>query len=65
MLKYVEESEALTVSTRELKEQVLSRDESSIKVRIARQARCEKNKKLFHIFRQGANAVFSARKGEM
>ena len=61
MLKYLEDSEVLKLSTRELKEQVLSPDESSIrKVRIARQARSEKSKKLFHIFRQGANEVLIA-----
>ena len=54
-------SEVLKVSTRELKEQVLSPDESSVrKVRIARQARSEKSKKLFQIFRQGANEVLIA-----
>ena len=47
MLKYVEDGEVLKVSTRELKEQVLSPDESSVSiVRIARQARVEKSKKL-------------------
>ena len=57
-LKYLEDSEALKVSTWELKEQVLSPDESSVrKVRIARQARNEKGTKLFQIFRQGANEV--------
>ena len=51
----------MKVSTRELKEQVLSPDESSVnKVRIARQARSEKSKKLFQIFRQGANEVLIA-----
>ena len=58
MLKYLEDSEALKVSTRDLKEQVLSPNESSVStVRIARQARSEKSKKLFQIFRQGANEV--------
>ena len=59
MLKYLEDSEALKVSTRELKEQVLSPNESSAGiVRIARQARSEKSKKLFQIFsRQGANEI--------
>ena len=59
MLKYLEDSEVLKVSTRELlKEQVLSPDESSVSiVRIARQARSEKSKKLLQIFRQGANEV--------
>ena len=42
MLKYLEDSEALKVSTRERKEHVLSPDESNVrKVRIARQARSE------------------------
>ena len=59
MLKYVEDSEVMKVSTRELKEQVLSPDESSEKmVRKARQARSE----LFQIFRHGANEVLIARK---
>ena len=61
MLKYLEDSEVLKVSTRELKEQVLSPDESSVGiVRIAKQSRNEKNKKLFQIFRQGANEVLIA-----
>ena len=56
MLKYLEDSEVMKVSTRELKDQVLSPDESTVNiVRIARQARSEKEKKLFQIFRQGAN----------
>ena len=47
MLKYLEDSEALKVSTRELKEQVLSPDELSVNiVRISKQARSEKSKKL-------------------
>ena len=46
MLKYLEDSEALKVSTREMKEQLLSLNEPSVKiVRIARQARREKSKK--------------------
>ena len=61
MLRYLEDSESLKVSTGELKEQVLSPDESSVSiVRIARQARSEKSKKLFQIFRQGANEVLIA-----
>ena len=57
----VEDSEDLKVSTRELKEQVLFPDESSVStVRIARQARSDRNKKLFQIFRQGANEVLIA-----
>ena len=52
----------MEVSTRELKEQVLSPNESSVSiVRIARQARSEKSKKLFQIFsRQGANETLVA-----
>ena len=58
MLKCLEDSEALKVSTRELKEQDLFPDESSFSiVRIARQARSEDSKKLLQIFRQGANEV--------
>ena len=61
MLKYLEDSEAMKVSTRELKEQVLSPDESTGDiVRIARQARSEKSKTMFQIFRQGANEVLIA-----
>ena len=61
MLKYLEDSEVLKVSTRELKQQVLSPDKSSVStVRIARQARSEKSEKLFQIFRQGANEVLIA-----
>ena len=42
-------------------EQVLTPDESNVsKVRIARQARSETKKKLFQIFRQGANEVLIA-----
>ena len=60
-VKCWEDSQALKVSTRELKEQVLSPDESSVSVvRIARQARSEQGKKLFKIFRQGANEVLIA-----
>ena len=55
MLKYLEDSEALKVSTRELKEQVLSPNASSVStVRIAWQARSEKSKKLFQIFSRQA-----------
>ena len=51
MLKYLEDSEVMNVSTRELKEQVLSPDESNVNtVRIARQARSETRKKLLQIF---------------
>ena len=60
MFKYLENSEVTKVSTRELKEQNI--------VRIARQARNEKSKKLFQIFRQGANEVLiasMARYGEL
>ena len=54
ILKYLEDSEVVKVSTRDLKEQVLSPDESSVNtVRIARHSRSEKSKKLFQIFRQG------------
>ena len=63
MLKYLEDSEALKVSTRELKEQVLSPNEPSVNiVRVARQARSEKKqRKLFQIFsRQGANEILVA-----
>ena len=53
MLSYSEDSEVLKVGTRELKEHVLSPDESSVrKVHIGRQAKSEKSKKLFQIFRQ-------------
>ena len=56
MLKYLEDSEASKVSAGELKEEVFSPDESNVmKVRITRQARSENSKKLFQIFRQGAN----------
>ena len=48
MLKYLEDSEVMKVSTRELKEQVLAPDESSVNmVRIARQARSEKGRSCF------------------
>ena len=59
MLRYLEDSEALKVGTRELKEQVLSPNETSVSmVRIARQSRSEKSEKLFQIFsRQGANEI--------
>ena len=62
MLNCLDEGEALKASTRELKEQVLSPDESSFSiVRIARQARSEKSKKLFQICsRQGANEIVVA-----
>ena len=59
MLSYLDNSEASTVSTKELKEQVLSPTEPSVNIeRIARQARREEHKKLFQIFsRQGANEI--------
>ena len=63
MLKYLEDSEGLKVSTRELKEQVLFPKKSSVSmVRIARLARSEKSKKLlFQIFsRQGAIEILVA-----
>ena len=61
MLRYLEDSESLNVSTRELKDQVLSPDGSSVNIeRTARQARSEKSKKLFQIFTQGANEVLIA-----
>ena len=47
MLNDLEDSEVMKVSTRELKEQVLFPDESSVKkVRIVRQTRSEKSKKV-------------------
>ena len=57
MLSYLDNSEALKVSTNEMKEQILSPSEPSVNIkRIARQARSEKRKKMFQIFsRQGAN----------
>ena len=56
---FLEDSEVMKVSTSDLKEQVLSPDESSVNiVRIARQARSERGK--FQIFRQGANELLIA-----
>ena len=56
MLKYLEDSEVLKVSPRELKEQVLSPDDSIFrKVRGRREVR--NAKKLCQIFRQGAIEV--------
>ena len=50
MLKYLDESEALKVSTRELQKHVLSPSEPDANVvRIARHARSQKSKKLFQI----------------
>ena len=61
MLRYLEVCEASKVSTRELKEQVLTPEESSISiVRVARQARSEKSIKLFQI--SEGNAWRSGRK---
>ena len=59
MLKYLEDSEALKIDTRESKEQVLSPNEPRVRtVRIARQARSEESKKLFQIFsRQEVNEI--------
>ena len=54
MLKYLEGGEVLKVSTGD-KFCLKTR-----KVRIARQARSEKNKKLFQMFRQGSNEVLIA-----
>ena len=61
MSKCSEDSEVTKVSTSELKEQVLSPSESSVKiVRIAGQARNGKSKMLIQISRHGANEVFIA-----
>ena len=61
MLRYLEDSESLKVSTGDLKEQVRSPDESSVNTeRIARQARSEQSKKFFQISRQSANEVLIA-----
>ena len=63
MLTYLEDSEAAKVSTREMEEQVFSPNESRIHfVRIARQARKDRRKKWFQIFRQGENEVTIASK---
>ena len=51
MLGYLDNSEASKLSTKELKEQVLSPNEPSVNIeRTVRQARSEKHKKLFQIF---------------
>ena len=62
MLRYLNKSEALKVSPKEEKEQVLSPNEPNVNIeRIARQARGEKCKRLFQIFsRQGANEILLA-----
>ena len=63
MLKFLKDSEGAKVSTRELEELVLFPNESRINiVRIARQGRNDKRKKLFQIFRQGENEVLIAGK---
>ena len=63
LLKFFEDSEAAKVSIRELEEQVLFPNESRINtVRIARQARNDRRKNLFQIFRQGENEVLIAGK---
>ena len=56
MLSYLDNSEAFQMSTGELKEQVLCSNEPSVAIeRVVRQARSEKDKKLFQIFsRHGA-----------
>ena len=63
-LRYLDESEGLKVSTKELKEQVLFPNETRVNIeRIVRQARSEKHKKLFQIFsRQGAQEILVASK---
>ena len=54
MFSYLENSESLKVSTKELKDQILSPNESSV----MRQARSEKHKKFFQIFsRQVASEI--------
>ena len=61
MLRYLEDSETLKGSTRELKEQVLSPEEPGDSIfQIAIQARNEIGKKLFQIVRQGASEVHIA-----
>ena len=59
MLSYLDNSEALKVSTKELKEQVLSPNEPNVNMEhIVRQARSEK---MFQIFsRQGAREILVA-----
>ena len=62
MLSCLDNSEALKLSTTELREQVLSPNEPSVNIeRIVRQARSEKHKKLIQIFsRQGAKEILLA-----
>ena len=59
MLRYLEDSESLKVSTGELEEQVLSPDGSSMNIeRIARQARSEKSKKDVPDFQRGPSCQY-------
>ena len=59
MLMYLEDSEDLKVSLRELREQLESREEADVSfMQIAKQARHEKCQKLFQIFRKQENEVY-------
>ena len=61
MLKYLEDSEALKVSTRELKEKVLCPNQPSVNIYALRGRREVRSKKLFQISnRQGANEILIA-----
>ena len=59
MLKYLQDSEDLKVSLRELQEQLESLEEAGISImQSAKQARNERGQKLFQIFRQEENEVY-------
>ena len=61
MLKYLEDSEDLKVSLRELKEQLESPEEAGTSImQIAKQSRNERGHMLFQIFRQEENEVYIA-----
>ena len=58
MLRYLEDSEDLTVGVTQLQEQVEISEEAGVSIRqIAQQARNENGRKIFEIFRQGEEEV--------
>ena len=61
MLKYLQDNEDVKVGLSELKEQLETPEETAICfMQIAQQARNERGKELFQIFRQEENEVYIA-----
>ena len=61
MLRYLEDSEDMKVGLSELKERLEMLEEAGFSImQIAKQARNGRGLKLFEIFRQGENEVYTA-----